>query len=127
MLRLGTGNGAQKNELEFCRGILDTAKPALRLLRCVATVTGLPLPVGLNRGMYFTIESEIVDVEMIASGRGVRSRDQLRKKYGSGCWRKMKGIADVQLPGGDIRRAEIYSYEAHGIGKKNFKIKRFLD
>jgi len=90
-------------------------------------VLWLEFPVDLNRGMYFTIESEIVDVETIASGRGVRSRDQLRKKYGSGRWRKMKRIADVQLPSGDIRRAEIHWYEAHGIGKKNFKIKRFLD
>jgi hypothetical protein len=31
----------------------------------------------------------------------------------------------VRLPDGTIRRAEIHWYEASGIGKKEFKIKRF--
>ena len=77
--------------------------------------------------MYFTIESELVDIEIIATGRGVRSRGRLRKKYGSGRWRKMKGNADVRLQDDTLRHAEVHWYEAHGIGKKEFKIKRFLD
>lgn len=77
--------------------------------------------------MYFTIEGEIADIETIASGRGVRSRGRLRQKHGAGRWRKMKGSADVRLPDGRLRRAEIHWYEAHGIGKREFKIKRFLD
>ncbi len=77
--------------------------------------------------MYFTIVSDISEVDTIAAGRGVRMQFRLREKYGAARWRKMKGVADVQLPNGEIRRAEIHWYEAHGIGKKEFKIKRFLD
>jgi len=42
-------------------------------------------------------------------------------------WRKLKGRATVRLESGSIRNAEIHWYEAHGIGRKRFKIKRFLD
>jgi len=77
--------------------------------------------------MYFEILGDIADVEIIAQGQGVRSRDLLRKKYGAGRWRKMKGNATVQLADGSIRRAEVHWYEAHGIGRRDFKIKRFLD
>ena len=37
--------------------------------------------------------------------------------------RKVKGISKVRLPRGTIRLAEIHWYEAHGIGKKEFKLK----
>lgn len=77
--------------------------------------------------MDFQILSPITDVEVIARGAAVRSRLKLRKRYGAGAWRKMKGRARVELPGGRQRTAEIHWYEAHGIGKKDFKIKRFLD
>ena len=63
---------------------------------------------------------------MIASGRGVRLRRELERKYGRGRWRKMKGIALVELPDGTIHKAEIHWYEAHGVGRKEFKIKRLL-
>jgi hypothetical protein len=39
----------------------------------------------------------------------------------------MKGIARIQLQDGRIRLAELHWYEAHGIGKKELKRKRFLD
>lgn len=78
-------------------------------------------------GVYFEIISEITDVEVIARGRGVRSRNVLRKKYGSGAWRKMKGIARVRLMHGAEHIAEVHWYEAHGIGRKDFKIKGYLD
>jgi hypothetical protein len=77
--------------------------------------------------MFFEIISEITGVETIARGRGIRSLDKLRKKYGPGTWRKLKGRARVRLSHGDERQAEVHWYEAHGIGKKEFKIKRFLD
>jgi hypothetical protein len=77
--------------------------------------------------MFFEIIGPITDIETIASGQGVRSRDALRKKYGPGRWRKMKGKAKVRLEGGTEREAEVHWYEAHGIGKKDYKIKRFLD
>lgn len=77
--------------------------------------------------MWFEIVSDITDVETIARGRGVRSRANLRKKHGSGTWRKMKGKARIRLRNGVERFAEIHWYEAHGIGKKDFKFKKYLD
>jgi len=73
------------------------------------------------------ILSDITDIETIASGRGVYIRRYLERTYGKGRWRKMKGIATVQLADGTICEAEIHWFEAHGIGRKDFKIKRILD
>jgi hypothetical protein len=77
--------------------------------------------------MYFTIVSEITNVETIAKGRSIRSLARLRAQHGGSNWRKMKGVALVELANGRTRRAEVHWYEAHGVGKKDFKIKRFLD
>lgn len=77
--------------------------------------------------MYFEIIGAITEIEVIAKGRGIRDLARLRKKYGAGQWRKLKGNASVRLENGNIRRAEIHWYEAHGIGKKRLKIKQFLD
>lgn len=77
--------------------------------------------------MYFEIIGEITDIETIAVGSAIRDITRLRKRYGGGRWRKLKGIATVRLSSGKIRLAEVHWYEAHGIGKKRFKIKRFLD
>ncbi|MFO7902592.1 MAG: hypothetical protein ACQESR_06450 [Planctomycetota bacterium] len=77
--------------------------------------------------MYFEIIGEIRNVETIAAGRGIRTLAQVRKRYGRGRWRKLKGEASVRLASGRIRRAEVHWYEAHGVGKKGFKMKRFLD
>ncbi len=78
--------------------------------------------------MDFAIVGEITDVETIAAGRGVRDRARLRKTYGRGRWRKLKGVAPVKLKDDTIRLAEIHWHEAHGIGKKEFKVKLpFLD
>jgi len=74
----------------------------------------------------FEILSRIRAIETIASGRGIRDRRRLNREYGSGKWRKMKGIATVRLPDGTICEAEIHWYEAHGIGKKEIKFKRPL-
>jgi hypothetical protein len=74
----------------------------------------------------FKILGEIRDIEVIASGRGVYIRRYLERTYGKGRWRKMKGIATVELPDGTICEAEIHWYEAHGIGRKDFKIKRVI-
>jgi hypothetical protein len=52
---------------------------------------------------------------------------RLRKQFGPGRWRKLKGLATVRLASGRIRRAEVHWYEAQGIGKKKMKIKAFLD
>jgi hypothetical protein len=75
----------------------------------------------------FEIIDDVTEIEIIAVGPAIREIARLRKQYGDGRWRKMKGIATVRLAGGQIRRAEIHWYEAHGIGKKEFKLKRLLD
>jgi len=77
--------------------------------------------------MYFQIISEITDIEIIAKGRAIRDLGRLRKKYGPGRWRKFKRRATLQLEDGCTRYTEIHWYEAHGIGRKRFKIKHFLD
>jgi len=77
--------------------------------------------------MDFEILEEISDVETIARGQGIRELRRLRRVYGTGNWRKMKGIARIRLASGRIRLAELHWYEAHGIGRKEFKRKRYLD
>ena len=74
--------------------------------------------------MRFELIGEIEHVETIASGRGVRDRRRLNREYGPGKWRKMKGIATIQLSDGTICQAELHWYEAHGIGKKELKFKK---
>ena len=75
----------------------------------------------------FEIVSEITDIEPIAVGKSIRDRARLRKQYGPGRWRKLKGIAMIRLRTGRIRKAELHWYEAHGTGKKEIKRKRYLD
>ena len=75
----------------------------------------------------FEIIGDITDEEVIAIGRSIRDLERLREQYGDGRWRKMKGIATIQLRNGRIRKAEIHWYEAHGIGRKEFKRKGYLD
>jgi len=75
----------------------------------------------------FEIISEIVDVDIIAAGNGIRDLRRLVETYGDGRWRKLKGTATVRLRNTLIRRVELHWYEAHGIGKKEFKIKRYFD
>ena len=78
--------------------------------------------------MDFEIIGNITNIENIATGTGIRNRLKLQRKYGKGRWRKLKGIAQVRLANGTIRLAEVHWYEAHGIGKKEFKLKLpFLD
>jgi hypothetical protein len=77
--------------------------------------------------MYFEIIGEIENIEAIAAGGRIRDIMRLRKQYGSARWRKLKGTTKVRLLDGSIREAEIHWYEAHGKGKKKYKIKKFLD
>jgi hypothetical protein len=76
--------------------------------------------------VYFEIVGPIFDVEVVARGSGVRSRNRLRRRHGPGAWRKMKGKARVRLYDGSEALAEVHWYEAHGIGKKDFKIKAIV-
>ncbi len=77
--------------------------------------------------MKFVLVGSVTNVEVIAAAPGVRLRAYLRRAYGQGRWRKMKGTATVRLPNGALRTVEVHWYEAHGIGKRDLKIKRYLD
>ena len=74
--------------------------------------------------MAFEVFGEIRDIETIATGRGVYIRRYLSRIYGRGRWRKRKGIATVRLTDGTVCEAEIHWFEAHGIGRRDMKIKR---
>ena len=73
--------------------------------------------------MDFEIIGNISAIETIAVGRGIRDRRRLRRVYGQGRWRKLRGIATVRLTDGTMHTAEVHWYEAHGIGRKEFKLK----
>lgn len=77
--------------------------------------------------MQFEIVGEIREAETIAIGRGIRELRPVVRDYGPGRWRKRKGIATVELPTGVLREAELHWYEAHGIGKREIKFKRYVD
>ncbi|MDQ3009684.1 MAG: hypothetical protein M3X11_03130 [Acidobacteriota bacterium] len=77
--------------------------------------------------MNFEILSEIENIEIIAVGSNIHDPDRLRKTYGKGRWRKLKGTARIRLGNGRIRLAELHWYEAHGIGRKELKRKSYLD
>jgi hypothetical protein len=77
--------------------------------------------------MYFEIIGEITHVETFATGSSIREIARLRKRYGRGRWRKRKGIARVRLEDGAIVLAEVHWHEAHGIGRKDLKIKHIID
>ncbi len=74
----------------------------------------------------FEIVGRIAEIEVIAVRHSIRVLDFLQKSYGRGRWRKLKGVATVRLEDGRMRRAEVHWYEAHGIGKRQMKIKRYL-
>lgn len=77
--------------------------------------------------MDFEILGDTSDVETIASGRRIRELKRLTRLYGRARWRKRKGTARVRLDDGTIRLAEVHWYEATGIGRYEFKIKRYVD
>ncbi|MGH7948960.1 MAG: hypothetical protein ACREQF_07030 [Candidatus Binataceae bacterium] len=73
--------------------------------------------------MDFELVGTIAAIEPIAVGRGIRDRRRLERVYGKGHWRKLRGVAKVRLLDGTIHTAEVHWYEAHGIGRKEFKLK----
>lgn len=77
--------------------------------------------------MKFEIVRPITEIEIIALGSGIRVLGALRKRYGRARWRKLNGVTLVRLANGALRRVELHWYEAHGIGKRDIKIKRYLD
>ena len=77
--------------------------------------------------MDFELVGELSDVETIAANLAIRERDSPKRLYGGRRWRKLKGVSLVRLVNGNVRKAEVHWYEAHGVGKRGLKIKRFLD
>ncbi len=77
--------------------------------------------------MHFEVIGDITDIELIATGPSIRILPLLRRRYGRGRWRKLKGKALVRIVDGTVRRAELHWFEAHGIGKRKMRSKRFLD
>lgn len=77
--------------------------------------------------MDFELLSGPADIETIARGKRIRELARLCRTYGQGGWRKMKGVARIRLRNGRIRTAELHWYEAHGIGRRETKRKRYLD
>jgi hypothetical protein len=76
--------------------------------------------------MHFKIIGGIHQVEVIATGNGIRDLNRLNKVYGKANWRKLKGICRVLLEDGAELEAEVHWYDGHGVGKKEVKIKRYL-
>ncbi len=74
----------------------------------------------------FELIGEITNVETIAVGSSIHVLKRLRRFYGTGRWRKLKGIAKIKLPDGTICKAEVHWYEASSVGRKEIKIKRIL-
>jgi hypothetical protein len=81
----------------------------------------------VKSAVFFEIIGDIEKIETIAVGGRIRDIMRIQRQYGPGKWRKLKGLAKVRLPSGNVHKAELHWYEAHGIGKKKIKIKRFLD
>jgi len=77
--------------------------------------------------MHFTILSALRDIRTIAAGKRIRELKRLEEAYGAARWRKRKGIARIRLDDGTVRQAELHWYEAPGVGRRELKIKRFLD
>jgi hypothetical protein len=75
----------------------------------------------------FEVIGTIDEIQTIATGSGIREITRLRKAFGAGRWRKLKGVAYVRFEDGTIHRVELHWYEAHGIGRKKLKIKEYLD
>ncbi len=77
--------------------------------------------------MYFEIIGKIEEIEIIAIAGRIHDIMRLHKQYGPGRWRKLKGIATIQLANGNTCQAEVHWYQAHGIGRRKMKIKRLFD
>jgi len=77
--------------------------------------------------MWFELLGEVRDTETIAAGTSIREISRLRRRYGQGRWRKKKGVGTVRLADGTICKAELHWYEAHGVGRKELRIKRLLE
>ena len=74
-----------------------------------------------------SVVGEILAIETIAVGREIRILKRLQRQYGRGRWRKLKGTARIRLADGSLALAEVHWYEAHGIGRREMKLKRLIE
>jgi hypothetical protein len=78
-------------------------------------------------GSDFELIGELTDIETIAVNLSIRERRRLKAQFGGRRWRKLKGIGQLRFPNGEVRKAELHWYEAHGVGRRKLKVKRLLD
>jgi len=108
-------------------GHIDRSSGQL-LFNCSWSVSPSAIVSGYNsRVETFRLVGEIEVSTTIAEGSSVRDSARLNKTYGLGQWRKRKGYGLVELRNGAIRRVELHWYDAHGIGRRDLKIKRYVD
>lgn len=74
----------------------------------------------------FELLTAISDIEPIAVNLSIRDLERLQKEYGQGRWRKLKGRAVARSATGEVAEVEVHWYEAHGIGRRDMKVKRVL-
>jgi hypothetical protein len=80
-----------------------------------------------SMGGDFELVGSIHDVETIAVNLSIRENKRLKTQFGGKRWRKLKGVALVRFPNGEVHQAEIHWYEAHGVGRRKMKVKKQLD
>lgn len=78
-------------------------------------------------GSDFELIGDLTDIEIIAVNLSIRELQRLKAQFGGRRWRKLKGVGLVRFLNGEIRRAELHWYEAHGIGRRKMKVKRVLN
>ena len=78
-------------------------------------------------GEDFELVGKITDVEIIAVNLSIRELNELKAVFRGRRWRKLKGFALVRFPNGEVHKAELHWYEAHGSGRRKMKVKRRLD
>jgi hypothetical protein len=71
----------------------------------------------------FEVLGEVREIEVIAVNLSIRERKRLRQQFGGRHWRKLKVLAQVRFPNGEIR-VQLHWYEAHGTGRCKIKVKR---
>lgn len=90
----------------------------------------------LYRGREFLLPegSKVTDIEIIAKGHGIDKARHLVKKYRrngketeSTDWSKKKGVGTVVDKKGRKYKAELHWYECKGLGKIEFKVKRWIE
>ena len=75
----------------------------------------------------FELVGQITGIEVIAVNLSIRELQALKAQFGGRRWRKLKGFAFVRFPNGEVHKAELHWYEAHGVGRRKMKVKRRLD